>query len=151
MTVCLTREEEEAQDRWLRAELAKPKIAPFLAAVAHHPLYSNGMHGDTKSLISAWDGLLREHGVHFYFSGHDHDLQHLEFEGHPVSFVVSGAGGAIAREQKLLNRGPFSVGSIHGFSEWRITPERFVVRHYDTGRKLLHGFAKTPDGKVTLG
>lgn len=146
----LTSAEDEAQRQWFEAELAKPRRAPFLAVVAHHPLYSNGSHGDTKRLIKAWDRLFREHKVDFYFCGHDHDLQHLEFKGHPTSFVTSGAGGARARGIKEAGRGPFSRGDIYGFSEWRIEPERFVVNHYDVNRRLLHSFAKTPEGEMTV-
>jgi hypothetical protein len=31
-------------------------------------------------LIAQWDSLLRRHNVDLYLSGHDHDLQHLEFK-----------------------------------------------------------------------
>lgn len=44
-------------------------------------------------LIAQWDSLLRRHNVDLYLSGHDHDLQHLEFKGHPTSFGISGGGG----------------------------------------------------------
>jgi 3',5'-cyclic AMP phosphodiesterase CpdA len=64
-----------------------------LAVAAHHPLYSNGKHRDNPKLIAQWDSLLRRHNVDLYLSGHDHDLQHLEFKGHPTSFVISGGGG----------------------------------------------------------
>lgn len=149
-TTWLSQEEEASQLAWFQAELAKPRTAPFLAVVAHHPLYSNGIHGDTRGLIDSWGKLLRENGVHFYFSGHDHDLQHLEFKGHPTSFVISGGGGADVRELKVGNRGPFSVGDVHGFSEWRISPEAFAVRHYDVAGALLHGFEKSPSGAIAM-
>lgn len=146
----LTEAEEAAQLAWFQAELAKPRRAPFLAVVAHHPVYSNGSHGDTRGIVKNWEPLLRKQGVHFYFSGHDHDLQHLEFKSHPTSFVISGAGGAKTRELKQSGRGPFSRGDVYGFSEWRIEPERFIVRHYDVHRKLLHAFEKTPAGGIRL-
>ena len=38
--------------------------------------------------------IFQKYGVAAYFFGHDHDLQHLEFEGVSTSFVVSGGGGA---------------------------------------------------------
>jgi hypothetical protein len=38
--------------------------------------------------------LWRRHNADLYLSGHDQDLQHLEFKGHPTSFVISGGGGA---------------------------------------------------------
>jgi len=43
----LTPEERAAQLAWLKDELAKPRATPWLIALGHHPLYSNGLHGDT--------------------------------------------------------------------------------------------------------
>ena len=85
---------QEEQLKWFEQELAKARSTPFLAVVAHHPLYSNGMHGDNPTLIAQWDSLLRHHYVDLYLSGHDHDLQHIQLQGHPTFFVISGEGGA---------------------------------------------------------
>jgi len=145
----LTAAEVAEQQAWFQAELAKPRAA-YTAVVAHHPLFTNGQHGDSKPLIAAWDGLLREHGVQFYFCGHDHDLQHLEFEGHPTSFVISGGGGARARELKKMDRGPFGK-AIYGFTELQFNAERFIVRHFDANRALLHTFSKTAAGRMQVG
>jgi 3',5'-cyclic AMP phosphodiesterase CpdA len=142
--ISLTPEEREQQLAWLSAELAKPRATPWLIVMAHHPLYTDGVHGDDKPLIDDWDPLLRKHKAHFYFSGHDHDLQHLEFDGHPTSFVISGGGGAKIREPGH-KRGPFSQG-IYGFTHLEVTAEKFIVRHIDPNRNVLHAFAKKPDG-----
>lgn len=148
--VSLTAEEKDAQDKWLRAELAKPRTTPWLVVMGHHPLYTNGVHGDSKTLIQAWDKLFRDHKVDFYFCGHDHDLQHMEFEGHPTSFVLSGGGGARVRPFKDgIKHGPWGQ-AIHGFTHLEVTRERFVVRHIDANRKLLHAFEKSTDGKVKI-
>jgi 3',5'-cyclic AMP phosphodiesterase CpdA len=133
---------------WFKAELEKPRTAPWLVVIGHHPLYSNGVHGDDKTLISEWDELFKKHKVHFYFCGHDHDLQHLEFEKHPTSFVVSGGGGAKMREP-THERGPFAMG-VYGFTHLEINQEKFIVRHFDANRKLLHAFAKKTDGSWAL-
>ena len=141
--------EATAQLKWFKEELAKPRAA-FTMVVAHHPLYSNGNHGDSKSLVAAWDGLLREHKVPFYLCGHDHDMQHLEFEGHPTSFLLSGGGGARTRTLKKTDRGPFGQ-PIYGFTQFQFSAERAIVQHIDANRKLLHRFSKTPAGEVTVG
>jgi tartrate-resistant acid phosphatase type 5 len=142
--VSLTPEEREKQLAWLNAELDKPRATPWLVVTGHHPLYSDGMHGDDKALIKDWDALFRKHKVHFYFCGHDHDLQHLEFEDHSTSFVITGGGGAKIREPKL-KRGKFAKG-VYGFTHLEVTAEKFIVRHLDPDRKVLHAFAKKPDG-----
>jgi tartrate-resistant acid phosphatase type 5 len=62
-------------------------------------------------LIAQWDSLLRRHNVDLYLSGHDHDLQHLEFKGHPTSFVISGGGGAelVGWTTPPQERGPWGL------------------------------------------
>ncbi len=137
------------QLKWLKEQLAKPRAA-FTMVVAHHPLFSNGSHGDSKSLIAAWDGLLREHRVPFYLCGHDHDMQHLEFEGHPTTFLISGGGGARTRKLKKEDRGPFAQ-PIYGFTQFQFNAERAVVQHIDANRNVLHRFSKTPKGEVAVG
>ncbi len=147
--VSLTPEERTEQMAWLKAELAKPRRAPWLVAMGHHPLYSNGHHGDTKSLIDDWGPLFQEHGVDFYFCGHDHDLQHLEFAGMRTSFVLSGGGGASLHDVMNKERGPFAE-KVYGFTHLQVNREKFTVRHLDADRKQVHAFSKTPDRKIEI-
>lgn len=144
-------EERDQQDLWFEAELQKPRTTPFLAVIAHHPLFTNGIHRDNRVLIPRWDHLLRDHKVDFYITGHDHDLQHIEFDGHPTSFVISGGGGA-----ELVNwsvppekRGPFG-GRVIGFTHMEMSKEAVTLRHVGPDAKQLHAFRKTPDGKMTI-
>lgn len=145
----LTPDERAAQLKWLKAELAKPRTAPWLVCMAHHPLYSNGDHGDDQALIDDWGPLFQEHAVPFYLCGHDHDLQHLEFEGKNTSFVISGGGGGPLRHLKKPERGTFSK-STFGFSHLQISPEKFVVQHIGPELQLLHSFSRTPAGQVEM-
>jgi hypothetical protein len=147
--VSLTPEERAQQMAWLKAELAKPRNAPWLLALGHHPLYSNGHHGDTKALIDDWGPLFQEHGVDFYFCGHDHDLQHLEFDKLHTSFVLSGGGGASLHEVKNTQRGPFAE-KVYGFTHLQVNREKLIVRHLDPDRKQVHGFSRTLAGKVEV-
>ncbi len=43
----LTSQQWQEQLKWLEAELAKPTKAPFRIVMGHHPIFSNGRHGDT--------------------------------------------------------------------------------------------------------
>jgi tartrate-resistant acid phosphatase type 5 len=139
----LTRQQHDEQQRWLEAELEKPRSTPFLALVAHHPLYSNGKHRDNPTLIAEWDSLLRRHKVDLYLSGHDHDLQHLEFKGHPTSFVISGGGGAelVGWTTPPRDRGPWGLRAI-GFTDLQISKEELVVRHIGKDATVLYEFKK---------
>lgn len=147
----LSADERKAQAAWLSAELAKPRTTPFLALAGHHPLYSNGKHGDSTTLQKLWEPLLRKHRAHFYFCGHDHDLQHLEFAGHPTSFVISGGGGASLYDlnKKQAARGPYAE-KIAGFTHLEITPQRVVVRHVSSEAQVVHAFAKAGTGEVSV-
>ena len=104
----LTPQQQAEQLAWFEAELKRPRTTPFLAVMAHHPVYSDGPHGDHPVLVRDWDPLFRKYNVNLYLAGHDHDLQHLEFEGHPTSVFLSGGGGAdcIRLRSKLRSAGP---------------------------------------------
>jgi tartrate-resistant acid phosphatase type 5 len=147
----LTQEERAEQLRWLKAELEKPRTTPYLVVMAHHPIYSNGPHGDHQMLIADWEPLLREHKAHLYLAGHDHDMQHLEFEGHPTSFVLSGGGGADLYTLKIdeARRGPYAA-KAYGFSHLQIDPDKLTLLHMDQSGKVIHGFTKTPEGAVKI-
>lgn len=144
----LSEEEAAEQLAWLKAELAQPR-APITLAVAHHPLYSNGAHGDIKGLIAAWGDVFQEHGVHAYLAGHDHDLQHLELQGKKTTFIVSGGGGARVRKVSDERKMPFGK-DVHGFSHLSASRDRLVVRHLDVEGNVVHAFAKLADGTVKL-
>jgi 3',5'-cyclic AMP phosphodiesterase CpdA len=143
--------QQAEQLAWLTAELEKPRTTPFVVAMGHHPIFSNGPHGDHKVLIRDWEPLLRKHKVHMYLAGHDHDMQHLEFEGHPTSFVLSGGGGADLYKLKIdaAERGPMAQ-RVYGFSDLEVTPELLTLRHLDEGGRLIHAFSKKVDGTVGI-
>lgn len=147
----LTPEEQAEQLRWLKTELEKPRRTPYLIVIAHHPIYSNGPHGDHKVLIADWEPLLREHKAHLYLAGHDHDMQHLEFDGHPTSFVMSGGGGADLYTLRIdeAQRGPYAA-KAYGFSHLQIAPDKLTLLHMDQAGKVIHGFTKTPEGAVNI-
>jgi tartrate-resistant acid phosphatase type 5 len=122
--------------------------------MAHHPVYSDGPHGDDEPgvLIRDWDALFRKYGVHLYLAGHDHDLQHLEFESHPTSFFLSGGGGANEVYDLKIDpsmRGPYAQ-KIFGFSHLSVTHDEITLRHLDSKGQVLHAFSKTPEGKITV-
>ena len=137
--------EAERQHEWFVAEL-RSKRAPFTLVMAHHPVYSNGDHGDTGALVEQWGPLLEEHRVHAYLCGHDHDLQHLELEGLFTSFVLSGGGGARTRKLDSDREIPFG-DDVHGFTHLRISRDELVFTLHGVDGGALHRFAKKTDGR----
>ncbi|MBT9329595.1 metallophosphoesterase [Paracidobacterium acidisoli] len=147
----LTPQEHAEQIAWFETELKKPRTTPHLVVMGHHPVYSDGPHGDHAVLIRDWDPLLRKYNVPVYLAGHDHDLQHLEFEGHPTSFFLSGGGGADLYTLKIdpSQRGPYAE-KVYGFSHLTVTKKSLTLRHLDQNGHTLHAFSKTSEGKVSI-
>lgn len=141
----------EEQETWFRAQLAKPRTTPFVAVVCHHPLYTNGIHKDNHLLLKRWGDLVRQARIDFWITGHDHDLQHIEFAGHPTSFVISGGGGAelVDWTTDPASRGPFGA-KVLGFSDLEIVDGNVLIRHLDSNNRELHVFRKTPQGRVDI-
>jgi tartrate-resistant acid phosphatase type 5 len=145
-----TVEEVEAELQWLSQQVRQPLTTPFLVIMAHHPVYSDGAFGDNATLVENWDPLLRQSGAHLYLAGHNHDLEHLEFAGHPTSFVGSGGGGAwLTAENSAPARGPYYKES-HGFSHLHVAPTLMTLKHVDETGTVVHAFTKTPEGVVTI-
>jgi hypothetical protein len=140
----LTEQEEEEQWAWLKSELAKSR-GEFTIVVGHHPVYSNGSHGDSKDLIVKLAPLLEEHSVHAYVCGHDHDMQHLQMENSKTSFLLSGGGGARIRELKNKDRKEPYGRNIYGFSHMSLHADKLIFRHLDANGKLIHQFSKGLD------
>ncbi|MEZ0264906.1 MAG: metallophosphoesterase [Phycisphaerae bacterium] len=145
----------DAELKWLEYQLDKtPKLRNdgsrrWTVAVAHHPLFSNGNHGDNGVLQKSWGALFKRYGLDVFVGGHDHDLQHLEVTGWPISFVQAGGGGAGTREMRRDNRGPWSARA-NGFAHLEFSPEKLTVRFVDKSGKPLHAFERTGEGKVTV-
>ena len=134
---------------WLRGQVARPRQAPWQLAVAHHPIFSNGDHGDVGVLQTTWGPLFTQYGLDLYVAGHDHDLQHLQVDGWPYSFVLVGGGGAKTRVMRVDKRGPFSKRS-HGFGHATITEDKITVRLIDEQGQVLHEFERDRAGDVRV-
>ena len=107
-----TNEVSEAQLIWLDSEL-KNSTSKWKVVYGHHPIYSDGEHGDSQTLIRRLLPLLRNR-VDIYLVGHDHILNHIKAEA-GVEFFVSGGGGARTYKVKTVERTLF-VQSLNGFA-----------------------------------
>jgi 3',5'-cyclic AMP phosphodiesterase CpdA len=145
----LSEAEREAQDAWLEAALAQRHDRPWLLVAAHHPLFSNGHGGDSSPLANRWGPVFKRYGVDFYVCGHDHGLQHLQLEDWPITFLVSGAGGAKLQHMRRDDRGPFSR-SAHGFLHAQFTADEAVCRFVDVSGDVAHQFIRRSTGEVRV-
>ena len=144
----LTPQEKLDQQRFLEAELRKGTRAPWTWIAGHHPLFSDGPHGDNATLINRWGPSFTDGKVSMYLCGHDHTLQHLEVPDYRASFVVTGAGGAGLHDLKDTGRG--YTEKIFGFTHLHVSPESVDVQYLDANGLCLHAFRRTRDGKMTV-
>ena len=85
-----TRPDDPVQRRWLEHTLATDDSTWRIVAL-HHPPYSAGSHGSSKSVRAAFEPLLTRYRVQLVLAGHDHDYQRSK-PIHGTTYVVSGAG-----------------------------------------------------------
>lgn len=147
----LTPSQQAEQLQWFEQQLQRPRTAPFLVVMGHHPVYSNGPHGDHPVLVRDWDPLFLKYKVDLYMAGHDHDLQVLQFEDHPTTHFLSGGGGADLYVLKIddLERGPYAQ-EVHGFSHLAATKQALELRHLDASGRFLFGVRKSLSGKLEV-
>jgi tartrate-resistant acid phosphatase type 5 len=146
----MTPAEWEAQKKWIGEQLADSD-ATWKIACAHHPFFSNGSHGDNGVLQLEWGPIFKKGGLDMYIGGHDHDLQHLELPGWPISFVQAGGGGQGITDMRRDVRGPFSR-KMYGFTHLQFFPDRAVVRYIGSpAGKIIHEFERQKaTGAVTI-
>jgi acid phosphatase len=122
-----------AQLEWVDRTLRESK-AEWKIVLGHHPIYSSGEHGDTPELIDRFLPLLKRHGVHLYFNGHDHDLQHQEAGG--IHFFCVGAGSTV-RPIASLHDSIFAK-STPGFAAVSVGEKGVKVRLTAATGEVLH-------------
>ncbi len=91
---------DSEQYAWLEEDLrASDKFWKFV--VFHHPPYSSGRHKSSLKIRDAWTPLFRKYKVDTVFNGHDHIYERtypiasvLSEDKHPITYVVTGGGGA---------------------------------------------------------
>lgn len=145
----LTPQEKIAQLRWLETELAKGTRAPWTWLVLHHPPFTETTkRADNPAVLRIVEQALRKYPISVCLSGHDHNLQHLQVEGYPTSFVISGAGGADRYDVKASARG--FTRMEFGFNHFHLTPTELRAQFINVDGARLHAFRRTPDGRMEV-
>src|SRR5262249_33627266 len=106
-------------------------------AYAHHPIFSDGYHGDNAKLKDQLLPILKNR-VDIYFAGHEHDMQHLKPEA-GVQFLISGAGGRALRTPSPTSRSLFAAEE-HGFTILEANATQFDFRFVDADGTTLHQY-----------
>jgi hypothetical protein len=146
----MTSEDWKAEMKWIDDELSKPRTTKWTIAAAHHPLFSNGAHGDNGVLQVQWGPIFKKHKLDFYVCGHDHAIQHLQIPGWSTTFLLAGGGGKKPTKMRRDLRGPFSR-SLNGFAHLELNPDRAIVRFVSgADARVVYEFERAHDGDVNV-
>jgi 3',5'-cyclic AMP phosphodiesterase CpdA len=126
----------DAQAQWLDSALATAGPATWKIVYGHHPIFSDGHHGDSSRLRKKLLPILEKHKVDVVLSGHDHDLQHHQVNG--IEFFVVGGGGKDTRAIRARRPQTKFVAASHGFMEIEATVKQMVLRLRGTDGRVLH-------------
>jgi len=127
------------QTNWLRRTLAAAE-ARWRVAVFHHPIHTCGRYEDRNFDVEEWAPLF-DGGVHLVLNGHDHNYQ--RFEDGPVTYVVSGGGGASLYDlDQCLPSGAVQVeaASVHSFFSLHADGDRLEGRALGVDGALVDQF-----------
>lgn len=136
MLVSGEKEDKKTQLAWLDSVLAVAD-EDWNIVIGHHPVYSNGQHGNTLSLIIQAKPLFEKHGVDAYFAGHDHDLQLLK-PVNGVEYIVSGGGGK-ARSVWWRDNTQFAATN-NGFVWVQFNKDRIIVQFLSPEGEVLFAY-----------
>jgi len=150
----------EGQLRELEGHLMR-STAAWKFVVGHHPPRSNGHHGNATELMQHLEPILQRYHVQVrnaavpflvdgwtvfrltkfvssrvqaYFSGHDHDLEHLYIEELGVHYFVSGAGSDCDRGFQASIASLWQYPSS-GFAAVTVSQHEMRVRFFTLGSK----------------
>ncbi|XP_041454392.1 tartrate-resistant acid phosphatase type 5-like [Lytechinus variegatus] len=114
----------EKQFSWIEDQLKATMNDTYVIVAGHYPVWSIAEHGPTELLVDRLRPLLIKYNVNAYFSGHDHNLQHIREDNSSVEYFV--------------------IGSAHevdpSVAHKKDVPENWVKFHY-ADESSLGGFA----------
>ena len=111
----------------------------WLLVMGHYQIFSHGEKGDNSELVSYLEPFLSHFGVHAYFCGHDHLMEHLEYSG--INYFVSGAstmnGGVEDSSDSAANL-TWSGENYSGFSRVMATSTELAVDFLDYNGTVVY-------------
>ena len=138
---------DSAQLTWLESSLKKCQDANWYRIIfAHHPLLTVGLYSKGKSVARLRNQiapLIDKYGVHAYISGHEHQMQALEWNG--VHYIVSGATSQMSRRTaynatEWKNELKFFNDRDAAFAAFYIDP--------DLPTSISYSYIRASDGKT---
>jgi tartrate-resistant acid phosphatase type 5 len=137
----IPKQDTAAQLAWLKDVLANSK-EQWKLVFGHHPVFSaSKVHGNTQELIARMKPLFEQYHVQVYFSGHDHDLQHLREKNGKVDYIVTGTGG----EPRPSGRDEHTIfsASMPAFSDVSLFADSIKVRFIDSKGRNVYTMSRS--------
>ncbi len=124
------------QYNWLTEQLAASELPKIL--LLHHPVLSSGHHGQELGLELYLPVLLKKHKVLAVFCAHDHDFEHLVFDG--IHYFVTGGGGAPLRDMGELSPYSLYFEKIHHYIIMRKDESKLSLQTFDLQGKSIYTY-----------
>lgn len=96
----------ETQWQWIEKELKASMSADYVIVGGHYPIWSISEHGPTSCLVDRLRPLLLKYNVTAYFSGHDHNLQHIRESNTSLDVFVIGSANVVDPSLAHMDRVP---------------------------------------------
>jgi len=123
---------DSAQAQWVKDVLAQDE-SPWRLLYLHHPLFSNGWHGeDDAGIVDQMIPLICGK-IDFVLGGHDHTKEHLigTHNGCSIHQIVLGTGGRDLYDINPDERTLFGISS-HGFGWFQVTAHELYFEFINT-------------------
>jgi len=133
---------DSEQYRWLQQDLADHP-SNCIVAMAHHPRYSPGSHGDNSEMDDVWD-LLTRYGGDVFLAGHDHiyaryrpiDEEGAVVDEGMVQFVI-GTGGIHLYSASSDDRTAYVEDSEYGVLELKLEKGSYSWNFVNTSGRVM--------------
>ena len=122
----------------LQQTLAIPRPT-WLLVMGHYQIFSAGEKGDNYELVTYLQPMLKYYGVHAYFCGHDHIMEHLQYDG--TEYFVTGAStmnGAVESTNNTAASLVWAGENYSGFSRVLASAESLTVDYLDYNGTMVY-------------
>lgn len=132
-----SRQDVDAQLRWLDNELSRVDNADWTVVAGHHPVYAQTpkQSSEREDMQRKVDPILRKHKVDMYICGHIHNFQHIHKNG--IDYVVN-TSGSLSRPDVTATDGTVFCSGVPGFSILTATPTVLTLSLIDNNGNIVH-------------
>lgn len=137
-----SRQDVDAQLRWLDRELSRDDNADWTIVAGHHPVYAQTpkQTSEREDMQKKVDPILRKHKVDMYVCGHIHNFQHIRKNG--IDYVVN-TSGSLSRPDVKPTDGTVFCSGVPGFSVLTATPKALTLSMIDNHGNVIHQVSRS--------